>query len=131
MTYNYFDVTIDVTYGDLMTRSNDEIVKDIAETIEKYVMPAVAQHGGQVNFISYDNGHVLLELSGACSGCSGSTATLKYGVENILREMVPEVQTIEGMDDPFSDVDPFMTDPFGMHDWDLIDLEEVDDESDN
>ena len=114
-----------------MTRTDEEIVKNIVSVLEQYVTPAVAQHGGIVNFVSYENGHVLLELSGACSGCAGSTATLKFGVENILKDMVPEVQSIEGMDDPFSDVDPFMTDPFGMHNWDLINVEEVDDESNN
>jgi NFU1 iron-sulfur cluster scaffold homolog, mitochondrial len=112
-----------------MSRTQEEIVKSIVETLENYVAPAVAQHGGVVNFVNYENGHVLLELSGACSGCAGSTATLKYGVEHIIKEMVPEVTSVEGMDDPFSDVDPFMTDPFGMHNWDLINIEDRTDES--
>lgn len=114
-----------------MARTDEEIVESIVHTLETYVEPAVAQHGGVVNFVSYENGHVLLELSGACSGCAGSAATLKFGVENILKEMVPEVTSIEGMDDPFSDVDPFMTDPFGMHNWDLIDVEDVSDDTNN
>ena len=47
------------------------------------------------------------------------SATLKHGVENMLTQLVPEVEFVESIDDPFSEVDPFYTDPFGMHDWDL------------
>lgn len=113
-------------------RTQEQIVENITQVLEEYVAPAVAGHGGEVNFVSFEDGKVLLEMSGACSGCAGSTMTLKYGVENMLTQMIPEVQTVEGFDDPFSEVDPFYTDPFGMHNWDLIDLEEEDsDESNN
>ena len=113
-------------------RTQEQIVENITQVLEEYVAPAVASHGGQVNFVSFESGKVLLEMSGACSGCAGSTMTLKYGVENMLTQMIPEVQSVEGFDDPFSEVDPFYTDSFGMHDWDLIDLEEEDsDESNN
>jgi Fe-S cluster biogenesis protein NfuA len=106
--------------GDLMTeRSHEDITKSILQVLEEYVNPAVAAHGGVINFISFDSGVVLVELSGACSGCAGSTATLKHGVENMLTQLVPEVEFVESIDDPFSEVDPFYTDPFGMHDWDL------------
>jgi Fe-S cluster biogenesis protein NfuA len=90
-------------------RTDEQIIKNIKEVLETYIAPAVASHGGEVNFVSYQNNKVLLELSGACSGCAGSTMTLKFGVENMLRELVPEVQEVEGMDDPFSNVDPFYT----------------------
>lgn len=91
----------------MTNRTNEEIVENIKQVLEQYIAPAVANHGGQVNFVSFNNGQVLLELSGACSGCAGSAATLKFGVENMLREMVPEVVEVEGMDDPFSNVDPY------------------------
>jgi Fe-S cluster biogenesis protein NfuA len=90
-------------------RTDEQIIENIKEVLETYIAPAVASHGGEVNFVSYQNNKVLLELSGACSGCAGSTMTLKFGVENMLRELVPEVQEVEGMDDPFSNVDPFYT----------------------
>lgn len=90
-------------------RTQEQIVDNIKQVLETYIAPAVAGHGGEVNFVEYNNGRVLLELSGACSGCAGSTMTLKFGVESMLREMVPEVQEVEGMDDPFSTVDPFYT----------------------
>ena len=112
-------------------RSQEEIVKNIIEVIDEFITPAVAQHGGAVNFNDYSNGVVTLEMSGACSGCAGSTMTLKYGAEQMLTQMIPEVTAVEGFDDPFSEVDPFYTDPFGMHDWDLIDLEEEDDNESN
>lgn len=101
-------------------RSQQEIVDNIKLVLETYVAPAVASHGGEVNFLEYNDGKVLLELSGACSGCAGSTMTLKHGVENMLKEMVPEVLVVEGMDDPFSTVDPFYTSmpPWFMEDYD-------------
>jgi Fe-S cluster biogenesis protein NfuA len=112
-------------------RTQEDIVKNIVEVLENYVTPAVAAHGGAVNFVSFEQGVVLLEMSGACSGCAGSTMTLKYGAEQILTQMVPEVIAVEGFDDPFSEVDPFYTDPFSMHDWDMINMEDTTDEPDN
>tara|TARA_R100001509_G_C4701857_1_gene160289 strand:- start:104 stop:433 length:330 start_codon:yes stop_codon:yes gene_type:complete len=102
-------------------RTKEQIAADICEVLEKYVAPAVAQHGGIVNYVDYKEGHVLLELSGACSGCSGSTMTLKYGVENMLKEMVPEVEHVDGMDDPNSGVSPYMTDPYYFNDYGHMD----------
>jgi len=105
-------------------RSQEDIVKNITEVMEQYVTPAVAQHGGEVNFVSFENGVVLVELSGACSGCAGSTMTLQHGIRQMLSSMVPEVLDIEGIDDPMSTVDPyFMHDPFGMQ---HINLEDYD-----
>jgi len=112
-------------------RTQEDIVKNIVEVLENYVTPAVAAHGGAVNFVSFEQGVVLLEMSGAWSGCAGSTMTLKYGAEQILTQMVPEVIAVEGFDDPFSEVDPFYTDPFSMHDWDMINMEDTTDEPDN
>lgn len=110
-------------------RTDEQIADDIRSVLEKYVAPAVAGHGGQVNFLEYSNGKVLLELSGACSGCAGSTMTLKFGVESMLKEMIPEVQEVEGMDDPMSTVAPYMTNPFYMDD--MLDMTEDLDETDH
>jgi len=81
-------------------RSQEEIVAHIKNVLNEYVAPAVAGHGGFVNFNKYEDGVLLLEMSGSCSGCAMSTATLKYGIENIMTEMVPEVNCVEGFDDP-------------------------------
>lgn len=112
-------------------RTTEEIELEIKDLLETYVSPAVAAHGGEVNFHSYNNGVVILEMSGACSGCAGSTMTLKMGVENLLVESIPEVESVEGFDDPFSGVNPYYTDPFMMNEWDLIDTVEESDESNN
>ena len=113
-------------------RSHEDIVKNITEVMEQYVTPSVAQHGGQVNFVSFENGSVLVELSGACSGCAGSTATLKYGIEQMMTSLIPEVTSVEGIDDPFSMVDPFYNnDPFGQAAWEAENMTGDLDESNN
>ena len=112
-------------------RTNEEIIEQIKALIESHVKPAVAGHGGNIEFLNYDNGHLLLELGGACSGCAGSTMTLKMGVENMIKHYVPEVHTVEAQDDPFSNVDPFYSDDFGYAHWDTIPTDGVDDEPNN
>ena len=112
-------------------RTQEQIVDNIKQVLETYIAPAVAGHGGEVNFLEYNDGKVLLELSGACSGCAGSTMTLKFGVESMLREMVPEVQEVEGMDDPFSTVDPFYSSaPPWFYEESLIKEEDFNSDSD-
>ena len=105
-------------------RSYEDIVKHITEVMEQYVNPGVAQHGGVVNFVSFENGVVLIELSGACSGCAGSTATLKHGIEQMMSSLIPEVNSVEGIDDPFSEVSPYFMndDPFGQAAWEAENL---------
>ena len=74
--------------------------------------------------MSYNQGVLNLILGGACSGCQGSTMTLKFGVENLIKHYVPEVHTVEAEDDPFSTVDPyFAMDPF-MDNFDLYEDED-------
>ena len=89
------DVEADVDY-DAETR---EIVDEIRELIETRVRPAVAQDGGDIVFHKFDkeSGRVLLTLHGACSGCPSSTATLKQGIENLLKTYVPEVRSVEAV----------------------------------
>lgn len=79
------------------TYSEDEqaIVEQIKELIEIRVRPAVAQDGGDIIFHSFENGIVHLEMHGACSGCPSSTATLKNGIETMLKHYVPEVIAVE------------------------------------
>lgn len=112
----------------MTARSNEEIVEEIKSLLESHVKPAVADHGGNIEFVSYSDGHLLLELQGACSGCAGSTMTLKMGVENMLKHFVPEIESVEAQDG-FSEVDPFYTDPFMFNEWETIDIVEADDES--
>jgi Fe-S cluster biogenesis protein NfuA len=70
---------------------DDEIIIQIKELLETRVRPAVAQDGGDIVFHSFEDGVVYLHMQGSCSGCPSSTATLKMGIENMLRHYVPEV----------------------------------------
>ena len=70
---------------------DDEIVAQIKELLETRVRPAVAQDGGDIVFQSFDQGIVYLHMQGSCAGCPSSTATLKSGIENMLRHYIPEV----------------------------------------
>jgi Fe-S cluster biogenesis protein NfuA len=74
-----------------------EIVDQIKELIETRVRPAVAQDGGDIVFHAFENGIVKLEMHGACSGCPSSTATLKNGIETMLKHYVPEVIAVESV----------------------------------
>ncbi len=70
---------------------DDEIVAQIKELLDTRVRPAVAQDGGDIIFHGFEDGVVYLHMQGACSGCPSSTATLKAGIENMLRHYIPEV----------------------------------------
>jgi len=72
-----------------------EVVEQIKELIDTRVRPAVAGDGGDIVFRGYRDGIVLLHMQGACSGCPSSSATLKHGIENMLRHYVPEVVAVE------------------------------------
>ncbi|ODS01810.1 iron transporter [Methyloceanibacter superfactus] len=71
-----------------------ETVKTIKELLDTRVRPAVAQDGGDITFQGYRDGVVFLHMRGACSGCPSSTATLRHGIENLLRHFIPEVQEV-------------------------------------
>jgi len=74
-----------------------EIVAEIKSLIDTRIRPAVAQDGGDIVFSRFEpgTGVVWLNMRGACSGCPSSAATLKAGVENLLRHYVPEVTRVE------------------------------------
>jgi NFU1 iron-sulfur cluster scaffold homolog, mitochondrial len=77
-----------------------EVERRIVEIIEEYVKPAVAQDGGNIRFMGYEDGVVKVLLQGACSGCPSSTLTLKQGILNLLQNMLPtlvkDVQAVNG-----------------------------------
>ena len=73
---------------------DDEVVSQIKELLETRVRPAVAQDGGDIIFHSFEDGVVYLTMQGSCSGCPSSTATLKAGIENMLRHYIPEVHEV-------------------------------------
>lgn len=69
----------------------DEVVLQIKELLDTRVRPAVAQDGGDIVFRGFERGVVYLHMQGACAGCPASGATLKMGIENMLRHYIPEV----------------------------------------
>jgi Fe-S cluster biogenesis protein NfuA len=84
--------------GDEFFDAGDEsIVLTIKELLETRVRPAVAQDGGDITFRGFKDGKVYLNMKGSCAGCPSSTATLKHGVQNLLRHFVPEVQEVEAV----------------------------------
>lgn len=79
--------------GPIEFEGTDAEVK-IQQILEDYVRPAVEQDGGAIHFKSFAEGVVTVELRGSCSGCPSSTVTLKAGIENLLKRMVPEVTEV-------------------------------------
>ena len=76
---------------------DSEVVAQIRELIDTRVRPAVAQDGGDIVFRGFENGIVFLHMQGACAGCPSSTATLKMGIENMLRHYIPEVVEVRAV----------------------------------
>lgn len=90
--------------GDISTNENDQefyapddasLVSAVKELLETRIRPTVAADGGDIAFRGYRDGIVYLAMKGACAGCPSSTATLKHGIENLLRHYVPEIQSVE------------------------------------
>ena len=80
---------------DAPAEEEDALVTQIKELLDTRVRPAVAQDGGDIIFHEFKEGTVYLQMHGSCSGCPSSTATLKMGIENMLRYYVPEVEAVE------------------------------------
>ena len=74
-----------------------DIVRQIKELLDTRVRPAVAQDGGDITFHGFKEGVVYLNMKGSCAGCPSSTATLKHGIENLLRHFVPEVSEVRAV----------------------------------
>lgn len=85
------------TDGEFFDEADETLVLTIKELLETRVRPAVAQDGGDITFRGYKDGTVFLNMKGACAGCPSSTATLKHGIQNLLRHFVPEVQEVEAV----------------------------------
>ncbi|WP_417317295.1 NifU family protein [Emcibacter sp.] len=79
------------------SEEDGEIVTQIKELLETRVRPAVARDGGDIVFHAFREGIVYLHMQGACAGCPSSTATLKYGIQNLLKHYIPEVESVEAV----------------------------------
>jgi len=77
--------------------NSDEIVNKIMEVLDTKIRPAVARDGGDIKFVSFEDGVVKVLLQGSCSGCPSSLMTLKQGVQNLLKHYVKEVNKVEAV----------------------------------
>ena len=83
--------------GEFFAPEDAETVDTIKDLLETRIRPAVANDGGDITFRGYKDGTVYLVMKGACSGCPSSTATLKNGIQNLLRHFLPEVREVEAV----------------------------------
>lgn len=81
----------------LFNPEDAETVAQIKGILDEYIKPAVESDGGAINFHSFYDGVVKVELRGSCSGCPASVITLKSGIENLLKRMIPAVQSVESV----------------------------------
>ena len=96
----YFDIKTLKKKNSKSKPNLSNIEKKIVSILEEYVKPAVASDGGNIIFDSYDNSNKIVKvlLQGACSGCPSSTYTLKNGIENILKDMLPgKIELVEAV----------------------------------
>ena len=85
------EVQIPTSVADINAAGVEGQIMDI---LDEYVRPAVEGDGGEISFVSYEDGKVTVRLAGSCSGCPSSTVTLKNGIEHLLKKMVPGVQEV-------------------------------------
>jgi len=100
---NYLEAGKPVLTEKIEKTLDEELTGDDTETkikgvLEEYIRPAVEMDGGAISFHSFEEGTVKVLLQGSCSGCPSSTITLKSGIENLLKRMVPEVQEVVAED---------------------------------
>jgi len=82
--------------------------RKIESLLEEQVRPGLAAHGGNVEVVDVDNNQVFLKLTGGCHGCSASSATLKQGIEKVIKQHFPEVEEIIDLTDHKSGENPYM-----------------------
>ncbi len=83
--------------GEFYAAEDAETVSTIKELLETRIRPAVAGDGGDITFKGFRDGVVYLTMKGSCAGCPSSTATLKHGIQNLLRHFLPDVQSVEAV----------------------------------
>ena len=88
--------------------------KKIEEVLHEQIRPFLATHGGGVELIDYQEGQVYLKMFGGCQGCAASAATLKDGIESILKEEIPEIQGVVDLTEHESGKNPYFT-PSDFH----------------
>lgn len=79
---------------EIVLNEGDDVIKRIKDLLDNYVKPAVEMDGGAIQFKKFEEGVVTLMLQGSCSGCPSSMITLKSGIEQMMKRMIPEVQEV-------------------------------------
>jgi Fe-S cluster biogenesis protein NfuA len=87
----------DAAEEEFFDAADAQTVDTIKELLETRIRPAVAGDGGDITFKGFRDGTVYLTMKGSCSGCPSSTATLKHGIQNLLRHFLPDVQSVEAI----------------------------------
>lgn len=82
------------TATNIISDDDSDVEIRIKGALDKYVKPAVEMDGGNISFVKFENGKLILQLQGSCSGCPSSSVTLKQGIENLMKRFVPEVQEV-------------------------------------
>ena len=102
---NYLESGKPILSGETMDNTQEsfgeepEVIQKIKSILEEYIKPAVEMDGGAIGFDSFEEGVVTVTLQGSCSGCPSSTLTLKAGIENLLKRMLPnDVQSVKAVD---------------------------------
>jgi Fe-S cluster biogenesis protein NfuA len=83
--------------GEFFAPEDARTVETIKDLLETRIRPAVAGDGGDITFRGFKDGTVYLAMKGSCSGCPSSTATLKHGIQNLLRHFLPDVREVEAV----------------------------------
>lgn len=84
------------------------MIRQIEKVLDEQIRPALAAHSGNVELVDYDNDKVFLKLTGGCQGCSSSSATLKDGIERLLKQKFPDITEVVDMTDHDSGENPYM-----------------------
>ena len=92
---------------DLENQPMDGVEQEIADLLEERINPALSSHGGFVRLVKVEGHDVFVEMGGGCQGCASSKATMRYGVENAIRQAAPQVRRVVDATDHASGVNPY------------------------
>jgi Fe-S cluster biogenesis protein NfuA len=102
------DQLISPDIKDKKPKTDPKLREKVQKVFDEYINPGIASHGGSVEIIDLQGTTLFLTLSGGCQGCAGAIYTLKYGIEQIVKEQVPEVTEIVDVTDHTSGSNPYM-----------------------
>ena len=83
------------------------MIRQLEKLLDEQIRPSLASHGGNVEIVDYDNDKLFLKMSGGCQGCSSSSATLKDGIERLIKQKYPEVQEVIDLTDHATGENPY------------------------